>query len=242
MRADTVDTARLWPEAPAEGELHLAPVPLADELLAWQAADFAELWFHLAEAHPGGQAACPPPYWATVWPGGAALARYLLDRPRIVAGRAVLDLGAGAGVVALAAAAAGARRVVALDSDPAASRAVAANARANALTVAAMTGDALTWELGAWPVILAGDMCYEGALAGAIGQALGRASAGGADVLIGDPGRAHAPAAERVAVRAAYALPDDLRLLEDAKCRTARVMQLGAPPAQAATEISSSST
>ncbi|HMN52989.1 MAG TPA: hypothetical protein PKC32_02220, partial [Sphingopyxis sp.] len=39
----------------------------------------------------------PPPYWAHHWAGGLALARHVLDHPESVAGRRVLDLGAGSG-------------------------------------------------------------------------------------------------------------------------------------------------
>jgi len=56
-------------------------------------------------------AARPPPFWAFAWPGSRALARYLLDHPEAVAGRAVLDCGAGSGLVAIAAAAAGSTTV-----------------------------------------------------------------------------------------------------------------------------------
>lgn len=72
-----------------------------------------------------------PAYWAFCWGSGLALARYLLDHPGLVRGRCVVDLGAGSGVVAIAAALAGARRVVACDSDPDARAASAANARLN---------------------------------------------------------------------------------------------------------------
>ncbi len=51
-----------------------------------------------------GDADPPPPYWAFPWAGGLALARHILDRPQTVAGRRVLDLGAGSGLVAIAAA------------------------------------------------------------------------------------------------------------------------------------------
>ena len=37
----------------------------------------------------------PPPYWAFAWAGGQALARYMLDNPDVVAGKRVLDFGAG---------------------------------------------------------------------------------------------------------------------------------------------------
>jgi predicted nicotinamide N-methyase len=51
----------------------------------------------------------------SVWFAGYALARYILDHPETVRGKAVLELGAGCGLVSLAAAMAGARRVVATD-------------------------------------------------------------------------------------------------------------------------------
>ncbi|MBV9293038.1 MAG: 50S ribosomal protein L11 methyltransferase, partial [Frankiales bacterium] len=59
----------------------------------------------------------PPPFWAFVWAGGQALARHLLDHPDVVAGRDVVDVASGSGVVALAAARAGATSVTAYDID-----------------------------------------------------------------------------------------------------------------------------
>ena len=50
-------------------------------------------------------------------PGGAALARHILDRPETVTGGRVLDLGAGSGIVGIAAAKAGAREVIAAEID-----------------------------------------------------------------------------------------------------------------------------
>ena len=38
-----------------------------------------------------------PPYWAFCWGGGQALARWILDNPAVVAGRRVVDFGAGSG-------------------------------------------------------------------------------------------------------------------------------------------------
>jgi predicted nicotinamide N-methyase len=76
-----------------------------------------------------------PAYWAFCWGSGLGLARFLLDRPQWVRGRRVIDLGCGSGVVAVAAALAGAARVVACDSDPAALQATRANAAANGVTL-----------------------------------------------------------------------------------------------------------
>jgi predicted nicotinamide N-methyase len=74
-----------------------------------------------------------PPYWSLCWGSGLALARLLLDDPGWVADKAVVDLGSGSGVVAIAAALAGARSVVACDTDPDARLATSVNARLNAV-------------------------------------------------------------------------------------------------------------
>ncbi|TRY90911.1 hypothetical protein DNTS_024687 [Danionella cerebrum] len=60
----------------------------------------------------------PDPYWAIYWPGGQALARYLLNNPEVCAGGKVLDLGCGCGASAIAAKLSGASHVVANDIDP----------------------------------------------------------------------------------------------------------------------------
>ena len=43
-------------------------------------------------------------FWAFAWASGQALARYILDHPSTVAGRKLLDMGAGSGLEAIAAA------------------------------------------------------------------------------------------------------------------------------------------
>src|SRR6186713_1485003 len=60
----------------------------------------------------------PIPFWAFAWAGGLALARYVDEHPDTVAGREVLDMATGSGLVALVAARAGATRVDAADIDP----------------------------------------------------------------------------------------------------------------------------
>jgi predicted nicotinamide N-methyase len=75
-----------------------------------------------------------PPFWAFPWAGGQGLARYVLDHPETVAGRAVLDVASGSGLVAIAAAKAGARSVLAGDIDDNALAAIALNAAANEVT------------------------------------------------------------------------------------------------------------
>src|SRR6266705_2225067 len=87
-------------------ETALAAPPLVPELRLYLATEITPLWQATEDTLAQGQV--PPPYWAFAWAGGQALARYVLDHPAIVAGRRVLDFGAGSGLVAIAAARAGA--------------------------------------------------------------------------------------------------------------------------------------
>src|SRR5271154_2331159 len=84
--------------------------PLVPELRLHLATEVTPLWQATEESL--ARFGTPPPFWAFAWAGGQALARYLLDHPEIVAGREVLDIGSGSGIVAIAAAKAGAARVV----------------------------------------------------------------------------------------------------------------------------------
>ena len=133
------------------------------------------------------------PYWAFAWPGGQALARHVLDHRELVAGRRVLDLASGSGLVAIAAAMAGATAVTATDIDPLAVQAIKVNARANGTPVTASGVDILNTDGGNAEVILAGDVCYDRAMAARILPFLAQAAARGIRVLVGDPGRAHFP-------------------------------------------------
>src|SRR5260370_29191626 len=83
--------------------------PLVPEIRLHLATEVTPIWQATEESLAHN--ALPPPFWAFAWAGGQALARYLLDNPETVAGREVLDFGAGSGLVAIAAAKAGATRV-----------------------------------------------------------------------------------------------------------------------------------
>jgi predicted nicotinamide N-methyase len=102
-----------------------AAVPFVPEVTLLTAAEPFGLWDRTALD--------APPFWAFPWAGGQGLARYILDHPQTVAGRAVLDVASGSGLVAIAAAKAGARGVLAGDIDDNALAAVALNAAANAV-------------------------------------------------------------------------------------------------------------
>ena len=147
------------------------------------------------------------PYWAYVWAGGAALARYILDHPQTVADKCVLDLGTGSGLVAIAAAMAGAREATGADIDPFALKALSLNAAANGVGVAGLLMDAETPEPIAADVVMAGDLFYQRDLADRVIGRLDRCRLAGADVLIGDPWRAGLPVS-RLRLLADYAVPD----------------------------------
>ncbi len=136
----------------------------------------------------------PPPYWAFCWAGGQALTRYVLDHPELVAGRRVLDFAAGCGSVAIAAARAGAHRIEAAEIDPMAAASVTVNATLNDVAVTVIEGD-VVGTLGNWDVVLAGDICYERAMADHVWPWLKALAAAGAEVVMADPGRAYLPKA-----------------------------------------------
>jgi predicted nicotinamide N-methyase len=170
--------------------LRLAEVPFVPEVRLYLAEDPIVLRARM-EAEAG--AALAPVYWASAWAGGQAVARYVLDHPDVVAGRRVLDLACGSGVVGIAAALAGAAEVTANDVDPYAIAAVALNAQANGVTVGTSSGDLLDGDGEGAEVVLAGDVFYGPTLAERVLSFLERVTAHGGHVLVGDPGRGHLP-------------------------------------------------
>jgi predicted nicotinamide N-methyase len=169
--------------------LRLLPLPLVPEVRLYLADDAIVLRARL-DASTGYQ---PEALWASAWAGGQALARYVLDHPSVVAGRRVLDVASGSGLVAIAAALAGADAVTANDIDPYASAVTAMNAGANAVTVATTCEDVLDGDGGDAEVVLVGDAFYNAELAERMRGFLDRVSARGAVVLVGDPDRGHLP-------------------------------------------------
>jgi predicted nicotinamide N-methyase len=168
----------------------IGPVPEVAEVRLHLATDVLGLWQRTEDDFGAGQ---PPPFWAFAWPGGQVLARYVLDHPDLVAGRTVLDLGSGSGLVAIAAALAGAAQVRASEVDPLAVAAIGLNARANGVAIPAIVGDVLDGDGDDAQVVLAGDVWYSRPLAERVLAFLERARARGAFVLAGDIGRAFLP-------------------------------------------------
>jgi len=143
------------------------------------------------------------PYWAYRWGGGLALARFVLDHPAIVAGKRVLDLGAGSGLVGIAAAKAGALSVTAAEIDPHAVAALELNLALNEVEAAILRHDLTAGPPPAVELILVGDLFYEATLAARSTRFLDRCAEDGIAALIGDPWRAHLPV-DRLAECARY--------------------------------------
>jgi predicted nicotinamide N-methyase len=205
LRANTAIAA---PDLVPEIRLHLATeiTPIWQATEAWLAREGIE-----------------PPFWAFAWPGSQAMARLILDAPRHVAGRRVLDFAAGCGLAAIAAARAGAALVEAAEIDPLAIAAIRLNAGLNEVAVTPLDGDVVGAPCR-WDLILAGDVCYEALMTAHILPWLRAMAAAGAEVWLADPGRAYVPR-ERLAEIGRFDVPVT-RELEDRDRREVTISRL----------------
>jgi predicted nicotinamide N-methyase len=194
----------------------IASPPLVPEIVLHLADEPFATWEATQRDHPGFDA--PPPFWAFAWAGGQALARHVLDHPETVAGRRVLDLASGSGLVAISAALAGARSVTACDVDLLAATAIGLNTALNGVHVGVLTDDVLGGGLADVladvDVVLAGDVCYDADLARAMMTFLRAQRRHGRDVLIGDPLRPYLP--DGLSIVARYEVPGTANLEERA--------------------------
>ena len=182
------------PVTPEFVRRHTRPVRpvLVPEVELLVASDVVALW-EAMEIDRGG-AMSEPPFWAAAWPGGQALARYVLDHPGLVAGGRVLDLGSGSGLVAVAAALAGAADVEASEIDVYGVTAIGLNADLNGVPPIRVVGD-----------LLGG--CYDRLMSERVLPYLVAARARDAEVLLGDPGRPYVPK-DRLTALATVEVPD----------------------------------
>lgn len=134
----------------------------------------------------------PAPYWAYQWAGGLALAQHFAAHPELVAGKRVLDLGAGSGLVGIAASQAGAR-VEAAEIDANGRAAIALNAAANGVEIALREIDLDGPAPGDIDLIAAGDVFYNPEVAALMLPFLRRCHEAGIAMLIGDPDRRDLP-------------------------------------------------
>jgi predicted nicotinamide N-methyase len=193
--------------------LRLEPVPSLPEIVLYTAHPGSRL-SRLADPDDDDP---PAPYWAYQWAGGLALARHFAAHPEVVAGRRVLDLGAGSGLVGIAAAQAGAMASAA-EIDPNGRAAIALNAAANGVAVALVEIDIAGDAPVGFELIAAGDVFYNPDVGRLMLPFLERCVAAGMDVLVGDPERRDLPG-ERLERLASYAVGD----VGDARDRAERV-------------------
>ena len=216
---------RLTPENAPEfirQNTRLQPVSHTPEISLWLADEVTPIW-RLTEEELG-QMGLPPPFWAFAWAGGQALARWLLDHSDQVAGKRVVDLATGSGLIAVAAMKAGATHVLAADIDPFCAAAVAANARANGVEIDFTADNLLDAPPPAVDLICAGDVFYEQPMAEAVLAWLTRARANGTRILVGDPGRSYFPKSG-LTLLAENSVPTT-RELEDQEVKRSRVWSL----------------
>lgn len=145
-----------------------------------------------------------PPYWSFCWASGLALARFIAEQPQWVAGKRVLDFGAGSGVAGIAAMKAGALEVVACDLDPLAIEACRANAELNGVTLE-YSGDFFAEE-DRFDLILVADVLYDRANLPLLDQFLSR----GKQALVADSRVRdfQHPLYQRLGILEAMTLPD----------------------------------
>jgi predicted nicotinamide N-methyase len=130
------------------------------------------------------------PYWAELWPSGAALARDVSSRS--LRGARTLELGCGLGLPSIAAALAGGR-VLATDWAPDGIAMAARNAERNGAAIETMICDwarpAPLLRRGPWDLVLAADVLYERRNAETLAQLLPELVAPRGEILLADPGR-----------------------------------------------------
>jgi predicted nicotinamide N-methyase len=199
----------------------VARAPLVPEIALHLATEITPIWQATEEWLEREGVA--PPFWAFAWPGSVAMARLVLDRPALVAGRRVLDFAAGCGLAGIAAARAGAASVEAAEVDPLAVAAIRLNAALNGVEVAASLGD-VVGQPCRWDRVVAGDVCYEAPMARRILPWLRGLAAAGAEVWLADPGRAYVPS-DGLEPMARMAVPVT-RELEDREVQEVTVWRL----------------
>jgi len=199
------------PEGFIRANTALEAPAMVPEFKLWLATEYVPIW-QATEAWMEEQN-IDPPYWAFCWPGGQAVARYLLDHPEQVRGKRVIDFAAGSGISSMAAARAGAASVLANDIDTLSLVAARLNAAANGLAFDVTAED---WLVGpeAEPdadIVIAGDVCYEREMSARALAWLRSHARAGRLVLLGDPGRNYFSAAN-LEERARYEIPTTLQL------------------------------
>jgi predicted nicotinamide N-methyase len=135
------------------------------------------------------------PFGLLLWESGQALAEALVERSDEVAGRTILELGAGVGMPGIIARALGAAAVRQTDHSSESLALCRANAEANrvdGIEVALANWDAWT-DTRTYDLIIGSDVVYERAAHAPLAAILERNLASGGRVLLADPGRQDTP-------------------------------------------------
>ncbi|WP_209436082.1 class I SAM-dependent methyltransferase [Mesorhizobium metallidurans] len=198
----------------------MAP-PHVPEIVLHLADEAHDLWLRTEDELT--EIGLPPPFWAFAWAGGQGLARHVLDNPDTVRGKRVLDFASGSGLVGIAAVKAGAAEAIAADIDPFCATAIRLNAEANGIGIKFLGTDCIGADDG-WDVVLAGDVFYDRPFADRLIPWFAMLRARGAEILVGDPGRAYLPKTglEPLAVYEVAVT----RALEDAEVKRTTVWRL----------------
>lgn len=130
------------------------------------------------------------PFWTQLWPSGTALAQVIAARP--LAGRRLLELGCGLGLVGVTAARAGAT-VTVVDRSPEAIAFATLNAERNGVTlqaaVRAFDQPRRLLAEAPWDLVLAADVLYEQRNVPVLLWLLPRLVGQVGEVWLADPGR-----------------------------------------------------
>jgi len=170
------------------------PKPINDypHLTFYQSDDLIVLW----EAwEKETQSECPVPFWAHIWPASLVLLSWIVAKNYCVS-RKVIDIGCGAGAVAIAAAQSGAISVTANDTDPIALYITGKNSDANN-TVLSLSNqnmaDNVDSILQHADLVFMCDMFYEKSLSSLFTHTLKRCVSRGCEVIIADANRPFVP-------------------------------------------------
>jgi predicted nicotinamide N-methyase len=168
------------------------PVPGCAEIQVRRSQEVFDLW-EAWEKETGQE--CPVPFWAVVWPAAQVLARFLLDRPDLVRGRKVIEIGCGGAVASIAASKAGARTVTANDIDPVALEIARQNGAQNRVRLHYNGENRIeTGSVGHAQLILCSEFFYARSESLALTSLLAGCRDRAIPILIGDGGRAFVPA------------------------------------------------